>query len=372
MIGAWTGTVGSSRVDRRWPLEIGRRPGSCSRRPGTTGGRLTRSTAGGLFHRTAMAGDYNVSPGKNIAAVLARPNGDTEPVRWLAWCAGAWCRRERRTRRSATAWQRADRDVHEKPAFRSAFKSKRCLIPADGHYEWYGEVKGKKQPFFIRPRDDGMLALAGPYEIWHDPTVADDKDPAAFRWTCVILTTTAEDDVGRFQDRAPLMLPPTGSASGSTRPRPRAKTCGSCSCRPRRAARGVPGVDRGEQRAQQRASADGSAAARGDGRGLLTPLLSRRRRPRSSLPRTSFRCIRGRTAPCRSGCTGRTRRRRPHSSRDFAVAASRDGPYGTSTNRDDRRPVPRDDWHLVQEGDLISVWISYTATHQADFAGVPA
>ena len=101
--------------------------------------------------------------------------------------------------------------VAEKPAYRRAFSSRRCLLPADGYYEWYPTQQlgksGKplKQPFFIRPKDHGVLAMAGLYEIWRDPDKAED-DPDRFRWTCTVITTDAEDDVGHIHDRMPLMV----------------------------------------------------------------------------------------------------------------------------------------------------------------------
>jgi putative SOS response-associated peptidase YedK len=110
--------------------------------------------------------------------------------------------------------------VAEKPAYRRAFERRRCLLPADGYYEWYATdqltAKGlstskgrrRKQPFFIRPRDGGVLAMAGLYEIWRDPTKADD-DPDRFRWTTTVLTTSAEDSLGHIHDRMPLMLEPS-------------------------------------------------------------------------------------------------------------------------------------------------------------------
>jgi putative SOS response-associated peptidase YedK len=103
--------------------------------------------------------------------------------------------------------------VHEKPAFRRAFAARRCLLPADGYFEWYPtEQKTKagkplKQPFFIRPADGGVMAMAGLYEIWRDPTRAED-DPQRFLWTCTVLTTTAEDSVGHIHDRMPLLVEP--------------------------------------------------------------------------------------------------------------------------------------------------------------------
>lgn len=100
--------------------------------------------------------------------------------------------------------------VAEKPAFRRAFARRRCLLPADGYYEWTTpEGGGRKQPWFLAPRDGGMLALAGIYEVWRDP--ADRGDPEAppeLLRTAAVITTSAEDDVGHVHDRMPMALPP--------------------------------------------------------------------------------------------------------------------------------------------------------------------
>jgi putative SOS response-associated peptidase YedK len=72
--------------------------------------------------------------------------------------------------------------------------------------------KPLKQPFFIRPTDGGVLAMAGLYEIWRDPTRPED-DPDRFRWTCTVLTTQAEDAVGHIHDRMPLMVEPDRRAA---------------------------------------------------------------------------------------------------------------------------------------------------------------
>jgi putative SOS response-associated peptidase YedK len=99
--------------------------------------------------------------------------------------------------------------VHEKPAFRRAFAKRRCLLPADGFYEWYelktpGEKpkKPKKQPFFIRPRDGAVMAMAGLYELWRNP---EDE----WVWTCTVITTAATDEVGRIHDRMPMIVEPS-------------------------------------------------------------------------------------------------------------------------------------------------------------------
>jgi putative SOS response-associated peptidase YedK len=105
--------------------------------------------------------------------------------------------------------------VAEKPAFRRAFAKRRCLLPADGYYEWYtpeGGPKGKngkpvKQPFYIHPADGGVLAMAGLYELWRDPARGDD-DPLRWLMTATVLTTTAEDAVGMIHDRMPLFVEP--------------------------------------------------------------------------------------------------------------------------------------------------------------------
>jgi putative SOS response-associated peptidase YedK len=105
--------------------------------------------------------------------------------------------------------------VSTKPAFRRAFARRRCLLPADGFYEWQapgdGPVsdgpRGRKQPYFIHREDGGVLAFAGIYELWRDPD-APDSDPAAWLWTAAIITTEAPDDLGRIHDRTPMVIEP--------------------------------------------------------------------------------------------------------------------------------------------------------------------
>ncbi|MFF7976175.1 SOS response-associated peptidase family protein [Streptomyces sp. NPDC007905] len=101
--------------------------------------------------------------------------------------------------------------VHEKPAFRRAFVKRRCLLPADGFYEWVpgkdpATGKARKQPYFIHPADNQVMALAGLYEYWRDPAVTQDDDPAAWLMTCTIITTEATDAAGHVHPRMPLAL----------------------------------------------------------------------------------------------------------------------------------------------------------------------
>jgi putative SOS response-associated peptidase YedK len=98
--------------------------------------------------------------------------------------------------------------VAVKPAFRSAFAKRRCIIPADGYYEWQtGADKKVKQPYYIYRSDGGILCFAGIYELWRDGSVPPD-DEGAWLWTTSIITTDATDEVGRIHDRTPMVIAP--------------------------------------------------------------------------------------------------------------------------------------------------------------------
>jgi len=163
--------------------------------------------------------DYNVAPTKPVYAVVERPAQPSGPdeapperqLRAVRWgLVPFWAKDPGIGSRLINARMET---VHEKPAFRRAFATRRCLLPADGYYEWYPtEQRTKagrpaKQPFFIRPADGGVLAMAGLYEIWRDPT-RDEHDPDRFLWTCTVLTTSAEDSLGHLHDRMPLLVEP--------------------------------------------------------------------------------------------------------------------------------------------------------------------
>lgn len=171
--------------------------------------------------------DYNVAPTKDVYAVLERADRD-EPdivsrrlteVRWglvPSWAKDISIGARMINARLETA--------ATKPSFRKAWASRRCLLPADGYYEWYQpggddlhaaadtkagngrkSKKPAKIPFYVRPRDGRSLAMAGLYEIWRDDTLADD-DPARWVWSVTVLTTDASDDVGRIHERMPMLV----------------------------------------------------------------------------------------------------------------------------------------------------------------------
>ena len=92
--------------------------------------------------------------------------------------------------------------VADKPAFRDSLRRRRCLIPADGFYEWTKDAQGGKQPHFITAAAGGPLALAGLWATWRDPS-----DPQAPPLkSCTIVTRPAEGPVTELHDRMPLAL----------------------------------------------------------------------------------------------------------------------------------------------------------------------
>ncbi len=93
--------------------------------------------------------------------------------------------------------------VATKPAYRKAFEKRRCLIPADGFYEWRAIAGRKqKQPYFIARTDREPMAFAGLYEVWRD---RNDPDAPWVR-SCVIVTTDANEKLSRIHDRMPVVL----------------------------------------------------------------------------------------------------------------------------------------------------------------------
>ncbi|WP_248518296.1 SOS response-associated peptidase [Salinarchaeum laminariae] len=115
--------------------------------------------------------------------------------------------------------------IEEKPAFRSAVRRRRCLVPADGFYEWTGD-RGSRQPYRVAFGDDRLFAMAGIWERWEgprrqtglddfgvsgeEPAGSDGRDepPTEVRETVAILTTAAAGPVAEIHDRMPVIFPP--------------------------------------------------------------------------------------------------------------------------------------------------------------------
>jgi putative SOS response-associated peptidase YedK len=143
-----------------------------------------------------LPASYNVAPTQSVATVRGRDNG-TREFTLLRWgLIPHWAKEKSIGNRMINA--RAE-TIAEKPAFRSAFRQRRCLILADGYFEW--QKKGKaKQPFLIRMRDDAPFAMAGLWESWTDPQQGETVS------TCTVITTDANELTQPIHDRMPAIL----------------------------------------------------------------------------------------------------------------------------------------------------------------------
>jgi putative SOS response-associated peptidase YedK len=154
--------------------------------------------------------DYNIAPRTEVLTIVTRgldapetaARGGTRVLEQMRWgLVPSWARDERIGDRLINA--RAE-SLSEKPAFKTAFRKRRCLIPADGFYEWE-RIAGKKQkqPVFVHRRDGEPIAFAGLWEVWRP-----DAD-SPWLLSCTIVTTRANAVVAPIHDRMPVMLPRT-------------------------------------------------------------------------------------------------------------------------------------------------------------------
>lgn len=152
--------------------------------------------------------DWNVAPTRTVPVVVAR--SDQGAVQRLLVGArwGLVPHWSKDLTGGARMINARVESVLDKPAFAKAVSSRRCLVPADGWYEWQRtERNGKpgKQPFFMHPADGGVLAMAGVCAYWRDPT-ADPDDRAAWVRTVAVITTAAESALEGVHERMPLHL----------------------------------------------------------------------------------------------------------------------------------------------------------------------
>jgi putative SOS response-associated peptidase YedK len=140
---------------------------------------------------------YNIAPTQDVATL--RWNSDAQrELAFMHWgLVPFWAKEPTIGSRMINA--RCE-TVAEKPAFRHAFRRRRCLIPTDGYYEWKKLENKKKQPYYIRRRDNGLFAFAGLWEIWKQ------TDPPLESVT--IITTSANSTTRTIHDRMPVILRP--------------------------------------------------------------------------------------------------------------------------------------------------------------------
>ncbi len=138
---------------------------------------------------------YNIAPTQPVPIIRRAENGRREImlVRW--GLIPSWVKDPREF---STLINARSETVLSKPSFRNAIKHRRCLVPADGFFEWQG-AKGQKRPYFIRPAHGGPIAFAG---IWEDWMGADGSE----MWSMAILTTSSNQVVAQVHDRMPLII----------------------------------------------------------------------------------------------------------------------------------------------------------------------
>lgn len=139
---------------------------------------------------------YNIALSQNVATVLVSQKSKKRQLKFLRWgLIPAWAKDPKLGAKMINA--RAE-TITEKPTFRSAFKRRRCLILADGFYEWQ-QLKGKKQPFYIQRQDEQPFAFAGLWERWKgsDDNVIE---------SCTILTTEPNELLRPIHNRMPVVL----------------------------------------------------------------------------------------------------------------------------------------------------------------------
>jgi putative SOS response-associated peptidase YedK len=139
---------------------------------------------------------YNVAPTQSILSVCHTADG--REMGLMKWgLIPSWAKD---TAMGARLINARSETVPEKPSFREAFKKRRCIIPADGFYEWQ-RTEGRKQPFFFQMRDERPFGFAGLWERWQG--VAGQTIES-----CAILTTRANEVLPPVHDRMPVILHP--------------------------------------------------------------------------------------------------------------------------------------------------------------------
>ncbi len=143
---------------------------------------------------------YNIAPTQPVPVVILANGG--RHFRLMRWgLIPAWVKDPRQFALLINA--RAE-TVLDKPAFKNAMKRRRCLLPADGYYEWH-QSEGRKRPFFIRPRNGGLIAFAGLSETWVGPN-REELDTGA------IVTTAAHGALATLHPRVPVTIAPADHA----------------------------------------------------------------------------------------------------------------------------------------------------------------
>ncbi|HET8709547.1 MAG TPA: SOS response-associated peptidase [Candidatus Saccharimonadales bacterium] len=149
--------------------------------------------------------NYNVAPGQYMPVITE--NDDGRQLEIMKWgLVPGWAKDKNIGYKLINA---RSESLFEKPAWRTAVKRRRCLVPADGFYEWQkltSASKAPKQPYYIHPKTAGLFAFAGVWDSWKDP---DGNDLQTYS----IITTEPNADMRALHDRMPVILYPETEAA---------------------------------------------------------------------------------------------------------------------------------------------------------------
>ncbi len=149
-----------------------------------------------LLWTPEVAPHYNIAPSQTVPVV--RETGQGRELALLKWGLIPWWAKDAHI--GAQLINARAESLAGKPAFRDAYRHRRCLVPADAFYEWK-PVAGRKQPYCIRLRDAGPFGMAGLWERWKDPN-------GQLVESCTIVTVDANPLVAGLHDRMPLIVAP--------------------------------------------------------------------------------------------------------------------------------------------------------------------
>ena len=151
-----------------------------------------------VFEMPPFVPRFNVAPSQPVAVVRQTSEQPGRELVWLRWgLVPGWAKDPAVGNRMINA---RSETVAGKPAFRAAMRRRRCLVAADGFYEWQRTGK-RKQPYFIHMRDDRPFAFASLWESWEGPD-------HSYLESCTILTTEPNDLMRPIHDRMPVILAP--------------------------------------------------------------------------------------------------------------------------------------------------------------------
>jgi putative SOS response-associated peptidase YedK len=152
----------------------------------------------GLDDGPTLPARYNVAPSQTVPVIRMAADGSKRECALLRWgLVPSWAKEM--TQSASTINARAE-TLLEKPTFRTPFRRRRCLVPADGFYEWKATGQKHKQPFAIRPADGNPLAFAGLWDRWQSPE-------GEVLESMTVVTTSANELLRPLHERMPVILP---------------------------------------------------------------------------------------------------------------------------------------------------------------------